>query len=289
MVSPPLSKTSLRPSFTLLSIAFIFLYHKTNVTLTLNVSNNSYSIALSHTPLSLYCPLSPLAYLLPLRLKLPQQWNLTPSQTTRTISKPSLSLSIIHRPSPSKDETFFLLPPVSSLAQTIFAFPSPPLTPSASTVIAMVTIAKIVQTTPVLIVTQPHQATPLVFASWSDATSVVTGDILTSSAPTTTVEFAVTLGTSWIIVLLNVFLHPRQQPSMADPPLLLPRTFTMRGILVESGIRVYEGGNVTIFLLHPHILLLSSFSIHRTWRTTRIVATHLFLIVSSHSILLRSL
>ena len=46
---------------------------------------------------------------------------------------------------------------------------------------------------------------------------------------------------------------------------------------------------VTIFLLHPHILLLSFFSIHHTWRTTRIIATHLFLIVSSHSILLRSL
>ena len=76
---------------------------------------------------------------------------------------------------------------------------------------------------------------------------------------------------------------------MADPPLLLPRTFATRGILVESGIQVYEGGNVTIFLLHPRILLLSSFSIHCTWHTTRIVATHLFLIIGSHSILLCSL
>ena len=46
---------------------------------------------------------------------------------------------------------------------------------------------------------------------------------------------------------------------------------------------------VTIFLLHPRILLLFSFSIHRTWHTTRIIATHLFLIVGSHSILLRFL
>ena len=77
-------------------------------------------------------------------------------------------------------------------------------------------------------------------------------------------EFAVILGTLWIIVLLNVFLHPRQQPSMVDLPLLLPRSFSTRGILVESGIQVYDGGNITIFLLHSRILLLSSFSIHCT-------------------------
>ena len=34
---------------------------------------------------------------------------------------------------------------------------------------------------------------------------------------------------------------------------------------------MYDGGNVTIFLLHSHILLLSSFSIHRTWCTTHIL------------------
>ena len=204
----------------------------------------------------------------------------------RTISKPSLSLSIIHKPSPLKDETFFLLPHVSSLAQTIFAFPSPHPTQSASNVIVMATMMKIVQSTPVLIVTRLHRAIPLVFASQSDATSVITGDIQTSSAPTATVEFAVTLGTLWIIVLLNIFLHPRQQPSMADLLLLLPRSFSMRGILVESGIQVYDGGNVTIFLLHPHILLFSSFSVHRTWCTTHIITTHLLLVMGSHSILL---
>ena len=175
---------------------------------------------------------------------------------------------------------------MSSLAQTIFAFPSPHLTQSVSTVIITATIAKIVQTTPVLIVTHPRQAIPLVFALQSDVTSVVTGDIQTSSAPTTTVEFAVTLGTLWIIVLLNIFLHPRQQPSMADLPLLLPRSFSMRGILVESGIHVYNGGNITIFLLHSRILLFSSFSVHHTWHTTRIVSTHLLLVIGSHSILL---
>ena len=153
----------------------------------------------------------------------------------------------------------------------------------------MATIPKIVQTTPILIVTCPCQAIPLIFASQSDATSVVTGDIQTSSAPTATVEFAVILGISWIIVLLNVFLHSRQQPSMADLPLLLPRSFSMRGILVESGIQVYNGGNVTIFLLHSHILLFSSFSVHRNWHTTRIVSTHLLFVIGSHSIILQFL
>ena len=153
----------------------------------------------------------------------------------------------------------------------------------------MATIAKIVQTTPVLIVTHPRLAIPLVFASQSNVTSVVTGDIQTSSAPTTTVEFAVTLGTSWIIVLLNVFLHPRLQPSMADLPLLLPRSFSTRGILVKSGIQVYDGGNVTISLLHSRILLFSSFSVHHTWYTTCIISTHLLVVVGSHFILLRSL
>ena len=71
--------------------------------------------------------------------------------------------------------------------------------------------------------------------------------------------------------------------------LLLSSSFSTRGILVESGIQVYDGGNVIIFLLHPRILLLSSFSIHRTWRMTHIITTHLFLVVGSHSILLRSL
>ena len=207
----------------------------------------------------------------------------------RTIFKLSLSLSILRRPSSLRDEIFFLLPPVSSLAQTIFAFPSPHPTQSVSTVIVMATIAKIVQTTPVLIVTHPRWAIPLVFASQSNVTSVITGDIQTSSAPTTTVEFAVTLGTSWIIVLLNIFLHPKQQPSMVDLSLPLPRSFSTRGILVKLGIQVYDGGNVTIFLFHPHILLLSSFSIHCTWCTTCIVTTHLLLVIGSHSILLQSL
>ena len=61
--------------------------------------------------------------------------------------------------------------------------------------------------------------------------------------------------------------------------LLLSSSFSTRGILVESGIQVYDGGNVIIFLLHPHILLLSSFSIHRTWRMTHIITTHLFLLL----------
>ena len=207
----------------------------------------------------------------------------------RTISKPSLSLSITRKPLPSRDGTFFLLPPVSSLAQTVFAFPLPCPTQSVSNVIVTATIMNIVQTTPVLIITRPYWAIPLVFASQSNATSVVTGDMLTSFAPTTTVEFAVTLGTLWILVLLNIFHHPRQQPSMADLPLLLPRSFSTRCILVESEIQVYDGGNVTIFLLHPCILLLSSFSIHRTWHTTCIVTTHLFLVIGSHSILLQYL
>ena len=207
----------------------------------------------------------------------------------RTISKPSLSLSIICKPSPSRDETFFLLSPMSSLAQTIFVFPSPHPTQSASNVIMTATITKIVQTTPVLIVTHLCWATPLIFASQSNATSVITEDIQASSAPIATVEFAVTLGTSWIIVLLNVFLLPRQQPSMADLSLLLPRSFSMRSIFVESGIRVYDGSNVTIFLLHPCVLLFSSFSVHRTWCTTHISTTHLLLVMGSRSILLCAL
>ena len=109
------------------------------------------------------------------------------------------------------------------------------------------------------------------------------------SASTATVEFVVTLGTLWIIVLLNVFPHLRQQPSMADLLPLLPRSFSMRGILVKSGIRVYDGGNVTIFLLHSHILLFSSPPIHHTWHTTHIVTTHLLLVIGSHSALLHLL
>ena len=46
---------------------------------------------------------------------------------------------------------------------------------------------------------------------------------------------------------------------------------------------------VTIFLLHPCILLFSSFSIHYTWCTTHIITTYLFLVIGSHSALLRSL
>ena len=46
---------------------------------------------------------------------------------------------------------------------------------------------------------------------------------------------------------------------------------------------------VTIFLLHPCILLFSSFPVHRTWCTTHIFTAHLLLVIGSHSILLRSL
>ena len=62
--------------------------------------------------------------------------------------------------------------------------------------------------------------------------------------------------------------------------------FVVGVVGISGSYRDGEFHSVTIFLLHSCILVFSSFSVHRTWRTTRIVTTHLLLVVGSHSILL---
>ena len=114
---------------------------------------------------------------------------------------------------------------------------------------------------PVPIATYPLQVTspPLVFNI--NAVSVITGDITIDSVPTTPVEFAIPLGTSLMIVQLNIF-PPLSHPwSLEDPS-----SFATRGLVIEPGAQMYEGGNVTILFPYHSILVIVHSHRLLTWR-----------------------
>ena len=114
---------------------------------------------------------------------------------------------------------------------------------------------------PVPIATYPLRVTPPLLVFDTNVVSVITGDIMINSAPTAPMEFAIPLGTSLMIVQLHIFLpHSRLQF------LEVPRSVTTRGLVIEPGAQLYEGGNVTIlFLYHSILLIVHSYHL-LTWR-----------------------
>ena len=91
--------------------------------------------------------------------------------------------------------------------------------------------------------------------------SVITGDIVIDSIPTAPVEFAIPLGTSLMIVQLNIF-----PPCSRLRSLEVPRSITTRGLVIEPGAQLYEGGNVTILFPYRSILLIVHSHDLLTWR-----------------------
>ena len=100
---------------------------------------------------------------------------------------------------------------------------------------------------------------PLVFDT--NVASVITGDIVIDSAPTAPVEFVILLGTLLMIVQLNIF-----SPCSCPWSLEVPSSITTRGLVIEPGAQLYEGGNVTILFPHCSILLIVHSHHLLTWR-----------------------
>ena len=104
---------------------------------------------------------------------------------------------------------------------------------------------------PVSIATYPLWVTPPPLVFDTNVASVITGDITIDSALTAPVEFAIPLGTLLMTVQLNIF-PPRSRQRSSE----VPRSVTTRGLVIEPGAQLYEGGNVMILFSYRSILLI---------------------------------
>ena len=114
---------------------------------------------------------------------------------------------------------------------------------------------KIVPSTSALTATPPPQVTlkPLVYLP--NATFAADGDIAPDFVPHECVTYVTEEATSLTIARLLFFPLNRPPISLGSLPTrdrLLPR-----GVLIEPGVRLYEGGNVTVHLLYHGIFLFS--------------------------------
>ena len=114
---------------------------------------------------------------------------------------------------------------------------------------------------PVPIATYPLRVTPSPLVFDTNVASVITGDIMIDSVPTTPVEFAIPLGTSLMTVQLNIF-----PPCSCPRSLEVPRSVTTRGLVIEPRAQLYKGGNVTILFPYQSILLIVHSHCLLTWR-----------------------
>ena len=88
-----------------------------------------------------------------------------------------------------------------------------------------------------------------------NATYVADGDIATNSVPLEFVTYAIEEVTSLTIVCLIFFPLSRLPISLGIP--LTRDRLLPHGGLIEPGVQLYEGGNVTVCLLTHGIFLLS--------------------------------
>ena len=118
-----------------------------------------------------------------------------------------------------------------------------------------VIIEKIAPTTsaPIAISPLPVILKPLVCLS--NATFAVAGDIVIGSVLPESVTYAIEEVMSLTTVQLTFFSWNRL-PISLDLPLCLDRDLPS-GVLIEPGVRLYEGGNVTVCLLTNGVFLLS--------------------------------
>ena len=128
--------------------------------------------------------------------------------------------------------------------------PLPPL-PNAFGALAQVTIAR----TPVPTATSPLQDTLRLLVCPPNATYIANGDIPINSVPLEFVMYAIEEAMSLTIVCL-IFFPLSRLPISLEIPLTRDRRVPHE-VLIEPGVRLYEGGNVTVFLLTNGIFLLS--------------------------------
>ena len=140
-------------------------------------------------------------------------------------------------------------------------FPSliAPLPPSLSafSALAQVTIVKTVPSTSVPTATSPPPVTLRLLVCLPNMIYVANGDIATDSVPLELVIYVIEEVTLFKIVCLMFFPLSRLPISLGIPP-TLDRSMP-HGVLIEPGVRLYEGGNVKICLLYNGIFLFSLF------------------------------
>ena len=131
---------------------------------------------------------------------------------------------------------------------------------------------------PVPTATYPLWATPPLLVFDTNVASVITGDIVTDSAPIAPVELAIPLGTSLMTVQLNIF-----PPHSCLQSLEVPRSVTTRGFVIKPGAQLYEGGNVTILFPYCSVLLIIHSQCFLTWRGSVCFSNTAYLLVCSSS------
>ena len=114
---------------------------------------------------------------------------------------------------------------------------------------------KTVPSTSVPTVTPPPQDTlkPLVYLP--SATFATDGDIAPDFVPHEPVTYVIEEATSLTIARLLFF--PLNRPPISLGTLQTWDRHLPRGVLIEPGVRLYEGGNVTVCLLHHGTFLFS--------------------------------
>ena len=144
-------------------------------------------------------------------------------------------------------------PPLESSTCLSAADPHLP-SPNAFSVMISVIIEKIAHSTSVPIVVNQPPDTPPLLVSLPNATFAVDGATPLASVQSKSAQFVVNMGMWWMTVRLRHFPLNRQHIFMQVP---LPlNQVPSNGVLIEPGAQLYEGGNVTIFLLSHNLFLL---------------------------------
>ena len=111
--------------------------------------------------------------------------------------------------------------------------------------------------TPAPIATSLLQDTLRLLVCPHNATFVADGDIALDSVPLECVTYVIEEATSLTIARLLFFPLNRLPISLGIP--LTRDRYLPHGVLIEPGVRLYEGGNVTVCLLYHGIFLFRSY------------------------------
>ena len=114
---------------------------------------------------------------------------------------------------------------------------------------------KTVPSTSVLTATPPPQDTLKPLVCLPNATFAADGDIAPDFVPHKFVTYVTEEATS--LTTARLLFFPLNRPPISLGNLPTRDRHLPRGVLIEPGVRLYEGGNVTVHLLYHGIFLFS--------------------------------
>jgi hypothetical protein len=166
----------------------------------------------------------------------------------------------------------------------MFQSDASPLPPSPSVFGAVVEVT-IERTAPTISAPTAMFPPPVILrrhALLSNATFVVDGDMEPDSVQLDYVVCAIQEDTWLTTVHLHTFQSPR--PPISLGLLQTPDRNSPRGILIELGVRMYEGGNVTVHLISHRVYLFSFLRrTHLLWGLHSYEWYHCMYLIGSHS------